>query len=103
MPEPLNASEHAILDALLEKDGATVKEVRERFLPSDFISVLSTSTSRTRASFIKAVSSLYRRELVKFPVHVGELPIKGKNRYIVPDDNARIELTDSGWDVVLGD
>ena len=58
MLEPLNTSERAILDALLDIDGATVQEVRQRFLPSDLVAVLSPSGGwRTRANFIKAVSS----------------------------------------------
>lgn len=100
----MQASERAILDALLESDGATVQEVRQRFLPSDFVAALSPSGSfRTRANFIKAVSSLHQRGFIGFPTQVGELPVKGTKKYIVPRADARIELTDRGWDVVLGE
>ena len=104
MLEPLNTSERAILDALLDIDGATVQEVRQRFLPSDLVAVLSPSGGwRTRANFIKAVSSLHQRGFIGFPTQVGELPVKGTKKYIVPPADARIELTDHGWDVVLGE
>ena len=68
MLEPLNTSERAILDALLDIDGATVQEVRQRFLPSDLVAVLSPRGGwRIRANFIKAVSSLHQRGFIGFP------------------------------------